>query len=83
MAEYHVGCGMSGIYAGTLKKGDKEWRAKSLVTEEAINAVRDWLLYTMKNGDKTHGYAWDMKDGRTLNLVVTIHDKEDVNHENN
>lgn len=44
MAEYHVGCGVFGIYAGTLnKKGDK-WINKSDVTHEAINAVAQFLL---------------------------------------
>ena len=41
--EYHVGCGLFGIYAGTLMKPKKDgvimWRKKSDVTEEAIHAV--------------------------------------------
>lgn len=44
MAEYHVGCGIAGIYAGTLnKKGDK-WVNKSDVTDEAIKAVAQYFL---------------------------------------
>lgn len=44
MAEYHVGCGAFGIYAGTLnKKGDK-WLRKSNVTEEAQDAVAGYLV---------------------------------------
>lgn len=35
MAEYHVGCGIAGIYAGTLNKQGTEWLNKSEVTEEA------------------------------------------------
>lgn len=48
MAEYHVGCGITGIYAGTLnKKGDK-WINKSKVTDEAICAVAQFLLENEK-----------------------------------
>lgn len=39
MAEYHVGLGMSAIYAGTLNKAGDMWKSKSDVTEEAIKAV--------------------------------------------
>ena len=38
MAEYHVGCGLAGIYAGTLKNNN-EWKNKSDVTDEALCAV--------------------------------------------
>ena len=65
MAEYHVACGMAGIYAGTLNKQQTEWQDKSDVTEEARQAViqyeKDRLgnqgglggtaRYTFKNGD--------------------------------
>ena len=45
MAEYHVGCGAFGIYAGTLEPKNKSmWRNKSDVTEEAIEAVRDHMV---------------------------------------
>lgn len=44
MAEYHVGCGVFGIYAGVLnKKGDK-WLHKSDVTDECIGASAQFLL---------------------------------------
>lgn len=56
MAEYHVGCGLAGIYAGTLnpktKDGYQTWRNKSDVTEEAISAVAQHLtqkLHLEKN----------------------------------
>lgn len=44
MAEYHVGCGAFGIYAGTLKSNGIEWRNKSDVTDEAISATAQYLL---------------------------------------
>lgn len=48
MAEYHVGCGLFGIYAGILnKKGDK-WHAKTEVTKEALESVAQFLLFNNK-----------------------------------
>lgn len=44
MSEYHVGCGIAGIYAGTLNKKGDMWVNKSDVTDEAINAVAQFLL---------------------------------------
>lgn len=43
MAEYHVGCGLAGIYAGTLRSKDK-WKNKSEVTKEALDAVVCYLI---------------------------------------
>ena len=51
MAEYHVGCGAFGIYAGTLEPRNKSmWRNKSDVTEEAIEAVRDHMVMELLGG---------------------------------
>ncbi len=44
MAEYHVGCGLMGIYAGTLNKKKTMWVNKSEVTNEAIDSVAQYLL---------------------------------------
>lgn len=44
MAEYHVGCGCFGIYAGTLNKNGDKWKNKSDVTLEAMGAVAQYLL---------------------------------------
>lgn len=44
MAEYHVGCGITGIFAGTLNKKGDTWVNKSDVTDEAISAVAQFLL---------------------------------------
>lgn len=77
MAEYHVGCGAFAIYAGTLNsKNKKIWQNKSEVTDEAIEAVRDYIVETelggFDNEKKSGGYAWTLKDGRTVELRVTI-----------
>lgn len=50
MAEYHVGCGAFGIYAGTLNSKNKAlWQNKSEVTDEAISAVAQYLLQKDKS----------------------------------
>lgn len=47
MTEYHVKCGLAGIYAGTLKHNGEEWLQKSEVTKEALEAV---ALYMCMKG---------------------------------
>ena len=50
MAEYHVGCGAFGIYAGTLNSRNKTlWQNKSDVTNEAITAVAQYLVQENKS----------------------------------
>lgn len=75
--EYHVGCGLFGIYAGTLMKPKKDgvimWRKKSDVTEEAIHAVMQYFKQTMDGHDKTAASAsYEFADGRTLTVNFTI-----------
>lgn len=77
MAEYHVGCGAFGIYAGTLNSKNKSiWQNKSEVTDEAIRAVLDYMVQELLGGydsDKqTNGYEWTLRDGRKVELRVTI-----------
>ena len=80
MAEYHVGCGAFGIYAGTLNKKKTMWQNKSDVTEEARQAVimyekdrlksekrlKETTEYTFRNGDVlTVTYALKKAQGAT------------------
>ena len=44
MAQYHVGCGLAAIYAGTLHKKGNMWLHKSDVTNEAFDAVAQYCL---------------------------------------
>lgn len=81
MSSYHVGCGFAGIYAGTLKPNGYEWRNKSIVTDEAICAVRDYFMDEfVKDGKTQGGYEWKTKDGRTVTLLVKVTEQE-VQHE--
>lgn len=82
-SEYHVGSGIFGIYAGTLmppKEGKPTmWRNKSEVTDEAINAVRDYMLDNCikeKEGNTQGGYEWKRKDGKTVALIVKVVDSD-------
>jgi hypothetical protein len=78
MAEYHVGCGAFGIYAGTLNSKNKTlWQNKTECTDEAICAVRDYMVQECLGGfdcrkSNTGGYEWALKDGRVLELRVTM-----------
>lgn len=73
MAEYHVGCGAFGIYAGTLMPNKTMWRNKTDVTDEAICAVRDYLMGEfIKDGKTQGGYEWKTKDGRTVSLMIHV-----------
>lgn len=78
MANYHVGCGVFGIYAGRLNKDKSMWidGARTEVTDEAICAVRDYLLMQIENGKNSFGYEWTMKDGKTVQLAVKIKESE-------
>ena len=80
MAEYHVGCGAFGIYAGTLNKNKTMWQNKTEVTEEAIGAVMDYMVQDLLGGydctkGTSNGYKWTLKDGRVVELRVTVKEK--------
>ena len=72
VAEYHVGAGAFGIYAGTLTKSGKLWREKTDCTDEALIAVRDYLLGELPEGKTTGGYEWMRADGSIVELRVTV-----------
>lgn len=79
MADYHVGAGCFGIYAGTVNKKDDLWQNKTECTDEAINAVRDYMVQELLGGlnctkTSSSGYEWTLKDGRIVELRVTIKD---------
>lgn len=69
MAEYHVGCGFAGIYAGTLNKDKTKWVNKSDVTREAYLAVFQHIKEDMeahKKHERTDGYTFG--DGTVLEV---------------
>lgn len=77
MAEYHIGAGLFGIYVGTLNKAKTMWQNKTECTDEAINAVRDYMVGELLGGlqctkAKQSGYEWTLKDGRIVKLLIEI-----------
>lgn len=70
MAEYHVGCGITGIFAGTTNKTSTMWVNKSDVTDEAISAVAQFLL------EHEEAMEFDYK-GKRYRLAVEKIKKED------
>lgn len=82
MAEYHVGCGAFGIYAGTVnpprKDGYQTWRQKSDVTGEAIEAVVQYLVQEMKIKGKTkHHMQFLFTDNALANIDIEIVKKDE------
>lgn len=76
MAEYHVGCGLTAIYAGRLNKNKTMWLDdKCDVTDEAICSVRDYFVDRIEDGQNTYGWQWDRKDSKVVTLQVTIEDR--------
>lgn len=80
MTKYHVGCGAFAIYAGMLNGKNKAmWQNKTECTDEALCAVRDYMAQELLGGTanpktKSSGYEWALKDGRVVELRVTIKD---------
>lgn len=70
MAEYHVGCGITGIFAGTVNKTNTMWVNKSDVTDEAISAVAQFLL--------EHEEAMEFNyQGKRYRLAVELQESEE------
>lgn len=65
MAEYHVGCGITAIYAGTLNKNKNMWVNKSDVTDEAFRSVAQYCI--------EHGEALEFDyEGKRYRLAVNV-----------
>lgn len=76
MNKYHVGCGTFGIYAGKLKS-ENEWKDKTECTDEAVCAVRDYMVDKLLGGLKctkaqSGAWGWTLKDGRIVELSIAI-----------
>lgn len=78
MAQYHVGCGIAGIYAGTLKPKKKdEWLNKSDVTNEAIGAVVNHMYLEKPKDKDVYGYVFQMMDGKRVALKLEVLEDKD------
>ena len=75
MADYHVGVGLNGIYAGTLNKAKTLWQNKSEVTDEAIEAVAEYIIRMADlrpGGNESAGLTWTRTNGTAIRLDCTI-----------
>ena len=78
MNDIHVTCLDGEIIAGILKDGDDELTDLNVVTEDALAAVRDWLLQMRPDDAEQVGFRWEKKAGGTISLVLaeTFEDEE-------
>ena len=74
MSNYHVGCGLAGIYAGTLNPKGDSWRNKSNVTNEAISSVVNYMYLQIPNGENCFAYGFKMRDGKYVRLKIEASD---------
>ena len=72
MAEYHVGCGLAGIYAGTILKPGV-WKSKSPVTEEALRAAAEYMMGKIAAGDAAYEISWTNRTtGKKIVLTCKV-----------
>lgn len=71
MTNYHVGCGVAGIYAGILNKKGDMWLNKSDVTVEALNSVAQFLI------EHEEALEFDYQDKRYRLAVHMLEDDKD------
>ena len=82
MAEYHVGFNSeNGSILGGTKTKTGKWQNKSEVTEEAMAAVRDHLLYLTARENKAISYGWQYPNGKTILLKLEEQDSENIKNE--
>ena len=82
MANFRVGLDKDGsIIAGTKTKNDT-WNNKSIVTEEALAAVRDHLI-VMAQKESCAAYKWDYTNGKTIILSIEEKDTAELNKQEN
>ena len=70
MPEYHVGCGIAGIYAGTLNKKGDRWLNKSDVTEEATWSVVQHLYDQIPEGQNGIAYIYTFRHGDKVRVSI-------------
>lgn len=74
MAEYHVGCGLAGIYAGTISKPGV-WENKNEVTNEALCAVAEYMRGQIEKDSDTYEITWKLPTGRKIIMSLTVDDR--------
>jgi len=81
MATYHVNQDpeTNTIRAGTINKKGDRFINFSDVTEECLVAIRNHFLWIMQK-EKTlkTGYVWNLENGKSIILQVSIEDKPEI-----
>lgn len=73
MPEYHVGCGLHWIYAGTMNRGRTDWANKSEVTQEAYAAVFQHIKERIEaRKELRETYKFSFRDGVVLEVSCKI-----------
>ena len=70
MPEYHVGCGIAGIYAGTLNEKGDRWLNKSDVTEEAVWSVVQHLYDQIPKENNGIAYVYTFRKGDKIRVSI-------------
>lgn len=72
MSEYHVGCGMAEIYAGTIKKPG-EWKTKSPVTDEVLRAAAEYMMGKIEKGHEAYEIIYTNRTtGKKIVLTCNV-----------
>lgn len=70
---YHVRCGLTEIYAGTMNEEEDAFRKKSLVTKEAIAAVAQYEKKIMEErAEQTRIKKFRFNDGTVLKVTYKL-----------
>lgn len=72
MTDFHVKACDGGIVAGVLRKDGEFGKQHSVVTDEALIAVRDYLLCTLPEGNNQRVLLWQGTEGVAVALTLTI-----------
>lgn len=81
MHKYTVAADENEIYAGimnpTNEDGTKTWKRKMLCTDEALEAVKDFLLYKAKEADSNTVFTFWKDNGKIIKLSLEVMDESD------
>ena len=70
---YHVRCGLTEIYAGTMNAEEDTFNKKSLVTKEAIAAVAQYEKKIMEErAEQTRIKKFRFNDGTVLKVTYKL-----------
>lgn len=76
--DYHVRCGLKGIYAGKLttnEDGFQVWTDRSEVTEEAICAVATYMYGNLEKTGTSTSYTFNLSDGTQMKIHAEVTNK--------